>query len=619
MAGGFGFGGFSGTGPGGHLGDKNYGGEKLKIDKKIMLRLSKYVIPYWHLFLISLILVLLVSASGLARPYLIKVAIDSYISKAVNNLIPQGLAIEKIGQLGIVFAGLIAFEFLMRYTQMYILQLTGKKIIVNLRNEIFKHIQRLPIAYFDKNSVGRILTRATNDTEALNEMFTNVVVGFLQDIFLMAGIVVIMFKLDVKLTLISFTVLPIIAVVTVYFRKKAREIFGEIRTKLSAINSFLSEHLSGMKIIQAFNMQDKKQTQFEKLNKEYYDANYRQISLFGIFRPFMDVISLFALALLLWYGGKNIIGGTVQVGTLFAFINYINRFFQPIMELTEKYNIFQGAIVSSERIFSLLDEKEETGLENREDNTSANEFERLTGEIEFKNVWFAYIDENWVLKDVSFKIFAGQSAAFVGATGAGKTSIINLICGFYENQKGEILIDGIDIRKMSKNRLRRNIGLVLQDIFLFSGNIETNIKLFDESIDFDKVKQAAEYVNADSFIERLPEAYKSIVSEKGNTFSMGERQLISFARAIVRNPKILVMDEATSSIDTETENLVQEALAKIMKDRTTIAIAHRLSTIQKADIIIVIHKGEIAELGNHKELIGQKGMYYKLYELQYVD
>ena len=428
----------------------------------------------------------------------------------------------------------------------------------------------------------------------------------------MIGIVVVMFRLSFELTIITFLVLPLIAFASVLFRTKARKVFREMRAKLSAINAFMSEHIMGMKIIQAFNMQQKKFEEFEKINKEYYNANMRRVVVFGIFRPFMDVVRSLAVAILLWYGGRNILAGSLEFGTLYVFIDYIGRFFQPIMELTEEFNTLQSSMVSAERILNILGEEPE-----KEPEGEGVKRERIRGEIEFKNVWFVYQGDNWVLKDVSFKVEPGQSVAFVGATGAGKTSIINLLCGFYEHQKGQILIDGIDIRDMKKSELRSHIGLVLQDVNLFHGDIETNIKLFDDHISSEEVEQAAKYVNADGFIRALPGGYKHVLSEGGTTLSAGQRQLISFARALVKDPEILIMDEATSNIDTETEGLIQDALGRLMKGRTTIAIAHRLSTIQKADQIIVIHRGRIREKGNHQELLRQKGLYYNLYKLQY--
>lgn len=589
------------------------GRKRRQRDRRLFIRLTSYAKPYWHYFLVALILILLLSMSSLARPYLIKTAIDDNIVAADRGLIAPAQARQGIRTLGIIFFVLVAGELILGYVQTFLLQSTGKKIIMTIRNEVFSHLQHLPVSYFDKNPVGRIVTIVMNDTEALNEMYTEILVGFLQNVFVMVGILVIMFRLDVKLTFISLALLPLIAFVTILFRKKSREIFGQIRARLGKLNAFLSENLSGMKIIQAFNMQDEKRREFQDINMEYYNARQRQIKLFGLLRPLMDVVRSLILALLLWYGGKNIIRGRLQFGTLYAFINYINQFFNPIMNFTEGYNILQSAIVSANRLFGLMDHE----LEPEPEEDERVELEEVQGEIEFKNVWFAYEEDKWVLEDVSFKISPGQSVAFVGATGAGKTSIINLICGFYENQKGEILLDGINIKNIKKADLRRNIGMVLQDVFLFSGDIETNIRLFNKDISKRDVIEAAEYANANYFIDQLPKGYKNRVTEKGSTLSMGQRQLLSFARALVIDPKILVMDEATSSIDTETEILIQEALVKLMEGRTTIAIAHRLSTIQNADKIIVIHRGRIREMGTHSELLEKRGLYYNLYMLQY--
>lgn len=608
MAGGFGFGGMHGGKMGSYSKNEMTNGKIY--DGRLMKRLIKYAVPYWHLFFISLLLILAVSTSKLARPYITKIAIDSYIQKALEGIISIDSARSGIINLSMVFLLLIIIELIFSYLQTYILNFAGKKIVMNLRNRVFKHIQKLPLSFFDKNPVGRIVTRVTNDTDALNQMFTNVIVSLFQNIFVMAGIIVIMFNMSVKLTLVSFLVLPLMVTSTILFRKKAREIFREIRTKLATINAFLSEHVSGIKIIQLFNMQETKFSEFKGINDDYYRSNFKRVKVFGLFRPFMDIVRSLSLALLLWYGGRNIIAGVLEFGTLFAFTQYINQFFQPIMELTEKYNILQGSMVASERIFGILDRKPEPD----KDVLKKPETE---GRIEFRNVWFAYDENNWVLKNISFTINPGEMAAFVGATGAGKTSIINLLCGFYEIQKGEILIDGINIKNISKKNLRSNIGLVLQDVFLFSGDIETNIRLFEENISMEKVRQAAEYSNADHFIRHFPGGYKHPVNEKGTVLSAGQRQLLSFARALVFDPSILVLDEATSNIDTETEILIQEALTKLMKGRTSIAIAHRLSTIQKADKIIVIHKGKIRETGTHQELLNNKGLYYNLYQLQY--
>lgn len=582
-----------------------------KKDIQITKRLIKYVIPHWKGFFYSLILILIVSAASLARPYIVKIAIDSYINQGLSGSLTFDQSTAGIKLLGLIYFVLMTTELILSYFQTYILGNTGKKIIMNLREEVFNHIQKLPISYFDKNSVGRMVTRVTNDTDSLNEMFTDVGVGFIQNIFIMIGIIIVMANLNFRLTIICLLLTPLMFLVTLLFKKRAGVVFGEIRNKLALINGFISEHISGIKIIQIFNMQDKKYGEFEKVNKDYYNASLKEIVLFGVFKPFMGVVKNLSLALILLYGGVGLIKGIIEVGTLYAFINYINRLFQPIMELTDQYNTYQSSMISAGRLFNLLDEKTEKQPEKE------IQLQEVKGEIQFRNVWFAYEEENWVLKNISFKISQGQSVAFVGTTGAGKTSIISLICGFYEHQKGEILIDGINIKSIKKEDLRKNIGLVMQDVFLFAGSIETNIKLFNKNITSEDVKNAAKYVNADYFIENLSNGYNHEISEKGSTLSMGQRQLLSFARALVYNPAILVMDEATSNIDTETEGLIQEGIEKLRKNRTSISIAHRLSTIRNVDTIIVLHKGEIKETGNHEELVNKGGIYNKLHELQY--
>jgi ATP-binding cassette, subfamily B, multidrug efflux pump len=539
--------------------------------------------------------------SGIAQP----LTKEQYLSFRKYDL-------SGIKQISLWFLATIALGFIFNYIQVYILYFTGQKIIYNMRKELFTHLQKLSLSFFDKNPVGRLVTRVTNDIENLNEMYTAVLVNLFKDVFLLVGIIVVMLKMNYKLALVSFTVMPLIIIAAAIFRLKAREAYRLVRVKLAKINATLSENISGMRIIQIFKKEDFKYREFEDINQEHWGASMKELFVFAVFRPSMDLIYSLALALLIWYGGARVLGGALTFGVLFAFINYIDSFFKPIMDLTEKFNILQSAMASSERVFLLLDEEE--GIKNIGEPIKLG---KINGEIEFKNVWFAYKDENWVLRDVSFKIKPGETAAFVGATGAGKTSIISLISRLYDIQKGEILIDGKNIKEIDKYELRKQVGTVLQDVFLFTGDIKGNIRLNSPEISEETVKEVAKYVNADRFIERLPQGYHEEVMERGATLSSGQRQLLAFARALAFDPSILVLDEATSNIDTETEILIQDAINKVIRNRTTIVIAHRLSTIQHADNIIVLHKGKVREIGNHQDLLEKKGMYYDLYLLQY--
>ena len=514
--------------------------------------------------------------------------------------------------IGIIFILAIIAGFLFNFLQTYVLNYVGQTIIFNIRQEIFSHIQKMPIAFFDKNPVGRLVTRVTNDTETLNDMYTNVLVSLLKDFCILVGVIIIMFSMNTVLALIIIGAIPVVVLVTVFFRKNARKAYRRIRVALARINTVLSENISGMRVIQIFDRQKEKLEEFKKTNKEYYKATMGEVVVSGVFRPLIELISSATIAALLWFGGIRVLDGTLQFGVLFAFVDYVGQFFHPINDMAEKYNILQAAMASSERIFGILDtpgEPDEGSIEMDKD--------RIKGDIEFKNVWFAYNDDEWVLKDVSFKVPAGKTLAIVGATGAGKTSIINLLNRFYEIRKGQILMDGIDIRQIKKKSLRENVGMVLQDVFLFSGTVMENIRLNEDRISDEEVKKASAYVNADGFIQGLPNGYDEEVKERGATFSAGQRQLLAFARALAFDPSILILDEATANIDTETELLIQDALAKLTRNRTTIVIAHRLSTIQHADNIIVLHKGRIREMGNHQELLAKRGMYYNLYKLQY--
>lgn len=502
--------------------------------------------------------------------------------------------------------------FILNYFQTYILQYVGQKMVLNLRERLFEHTQGLSLSFFDKNPIGRLVTRITNDVEGINDMFTGALINLFKDAFLIIGILSAMFLLNVKLGFITVLSIPFIIIISSIFKKFDRDAYRSVREKLARINSSLSENISGMKTVQIFNKEDKKFREFNEIHSSYLSASLSQLTAFAIFRPAIDFLYSLVLAGIIWFGGLRVLRAEMPFGVLYAFVSYLTQFFQPIFDITEKYDVVQSAMASSERIFTLLD------MDDRIENSPAPiHLKEVHGKIEFKNVWFAYDDENWVLKDVSFTINPGEKVAFVGATGAGKTSIISLISRLYDIQRGEILIDGISIKKLDKYELRKNMACVLQDVFLFEGDIKSNIRLNNSSITDEAIIKSAQYVNADNFIEKLPHKYASYVNERGSTFSNGERQLIAFARAIAFNPPILVLDEATSNIDTETEVLIQDALNKITQNRTTIVVAHRLSTIKNSDKIIVLHKGSIREIGTHEELLAKGKLYYNLYKLQY--
>ena len=518
--------------------------------------------------------------------------------------------ISGMTKIGIIYILVLLLNTLCTYNQTMILQKTGQKIIYTIRNEIFHHIHSLPLRYFDTHPVGRIVTRVTNDVEALHEMYANILIRLFKNAVKIIGLAFVMLSMDLKLALYSFILLPIIGVLTFIFRTLSRKIHRSIRTKISMLNTFLSENISGMRLIQIFANEDLKFDEFKVKSKELYDANIKQLTVFAVFRPLIYFISQLALAIVLYNGGSSVINTTISIGSLYIFINYISNFFEPIQDLAEQFSTLQNAFASAEKIFVILDEK--NNILEKEDAKK----HQLKGKIEFKNVWFAYEKDEYVLKDVSFVINPGEKVAFVGATGAGKSSILNLIGRYYDIQKGQILIDDIDIKDMRIEDIRHAIGQVQQDVFIFTGDIKSNIRLLDESISNEVIKESAITANADKFISKLPNQYDEAVSERGSTLSAGQRQLLSFARTLAYDPTILVMDEATANIDTETELLIQDALEKLMHNRTTIMVAHRLSTIQHADNIIVMHKGKIREMGKHQELLKQDGIYKKLYELQ---
>lgn len=668
-------------------------------DGRLMRRLLQYARPYKWILMLCIGLILLITVSELAGPYIIKVAIDEhinvwdqpyavypahhsidagflwneerYVRLQPDSPLPVGAApaqvIEEgeqlllvpawldeakgwtvsqqgdtwlvqqgteqwvatpldqealtqfrqqdtaaLFQLALLYFTLLLFGFGLGYLQQYYLQKTSQRIIFNLRQEIFTHLQRLPLGFYDKNPVGRLVTRTTNDTEAINEMFSSVVVNLFKDVFILLGIMLIMLQLNVKLALLSFCTLPLIIASSLVYKKLARQAFREVKLKIARINATLNENITGMRIVHIFKREEAQHDQFDQINRSHLQSSLKELRTAAIFRPFMDFIYAFGLSLLIWFGGHDVLGGTLQFGVLYAFIDYINRFFQPINNLSERYTVLQSAMASAERIFQLLDQQD-----TLPDPEKPIEIPKIEGRVQFQNVYFAYQNDEYVLKDISFTVEPGETVAFVGATGAGKSSIINLLSRFYDIQKGHILIDGIDIRQMRKADLRRQIGVVLQDVFLFSGDIRSNIRLNQTNIPDEEVERVARYVNAHTFIEKLPQQYDEPVTERGSTLSAGQRQLLSFARTLLVDPAILVLDEATANIDTETELLIQDSLKKVSHGRTTFIIAHRLSTIQHADKIIVLHKGEIREMGNHQELLQQQGLYYNLYQLQY--
>lgn len=570
--------------------------------KSSTMRLIAYMKPYAHWVIFALLLVLGLTAFDLYRPMLVGNAIDTFGANGDYDVIIAT---------AIKYAVVLALSFAFNIAQTWILQKTGQNIILQMRKDLYRHIQSLGSRYFDITPVGKLVTRVTNDVEALNEMYSGILVQLFRNIVKIVGLAGVMLVLDVRLAAISFVLMPLVIGLTVLCQKIARNIYRLYRTRLTDINTFLSEHLSGMKIIQIFGRQERKFEEFHDKNTKLYKAFYREMLMYAVFRPLIYILSILSLMIVLWFGSRNVFDEIISVGTLYIFSNYIRSFFDPIQELAEQFSTLQSSIASAEKIFTVMDEDEFIPeVEN------PKQPDKIIGKIEFDHVWFAYDGENYVLKDVSFVINPGEKVAFVGATGAGKSSILNLIGRYYDIQKGHIYIDGIDIRQLSKKQLRSAIGQMQQDVFIFEGDVAYNIRLNDDAITDAQVKAAAEYVNASHFIEKLPQGYHEPVTERGATFSAGERQLLSFARTLAHNPSILVMDEATANIDTETEILIQEALEKLMDGRTTIMVAHRLSTIQHADCIMVMHKGRICERGTHRELLEQDGIYRKLYELQ---
>jgi len=642
-------------------------------DSRLMKRLLGYLRPYKWQVVVALVSIILKAGADVLGPYLTKTAIDKYLSATTHHSILDRFLSSSpligIAQLGATYFTLLLISFGLEYAQTYLMLCTGQKVMFDFRSQIFRHLQRMHIGFYDKNPVGRLVTRVTSDVDALNEMFTSGVVAIFDDIFVLLGIVIIMLGMSWWLALITFAVLPLIFWATMVFRKSVRDSYRRIRTAIARINAYLQEHVTGMVVLQLFNRERRAYRSFDRVNAQHMDAFKDAIMAYALYYPVVEILSSVAIAMVIYFGGFGVLRGAVTIGVLTAFMQYAQRFFRPIQDLSDKYNILQAAMASSERVFKLLD--------TPVDITSPAQPRQATGvgRIEFDHVWFAYrkiesaedaqlvgagnngqsapsgsnalasgssiSDGNgqphqlspsaasdqasateaydWILRDVSFTIEPGETIAIVGHTGAGKTTIISLLMRFYDIQRGAIRIDGVDIRQLELNDLRRRFGVVLQDPFLFSGTIEQNIRLGSAWITDEQIATAAENVNVADFIRSLPQSFRAPVLERGSTMSTGQKQLISFARALAHNPKILVLDEATSSVDTETEIRVREALSRMVEGRTSVIIAHRLSTIQRADKIIVMHKGQVREIGSHQELLAHRGIYWKLYQLQYKD
>jgi ATP-binding cassette subfamily B multidrug efflux pump len=573
-------------------------------DAVLMRRLLGYLRPYWRRVLVAFGAIVIGTAAALAQPYLIKIAIDEHIAIGRTD----GLA----GLAALYFA-ILSAAFTSEYIQTWTLQLTGQRIMFDLRMAIYDHLQRLDLKYFDRNPVGRLMTRVTSDVDVINDLFTAGVVTIFSDLFTLAGIMVILLIMNWQLALVAFMVLPLIAIVTQWFRKNVRESYRVVRGWIARINAFLQENITGMMTVQLFRRESLNFERFDEIDRKHRDANIESIFYYAVFYPAIEAISALSLALIMWYGGLRVMGGALTLGGLVAFVQYSQRFFRPISDMSEKFNVMQSAMASSERIFKLLDEPVVIKPPERPVSRPAP----AAGHIAFEHVWFAYNGTDWVLKDVSFEVRPGERVGIVGATGSGKTTLINLLLRFYDVQQGRITIDGVDLRHLDLADVRGLFSLVLQDVHLFSGTIADNIRLGDQTIDDDRVGRAAQAVHADGFIERMPGGFGAAVAERGSTLSVGQKQLLSFARALAFNPQVLVLDEATSSVDTETEILIRDALGVLMAGRTTIAIAHRLSTIQDMDKILVLHKGVVREAGTHQELLAARGIYFKLFQLQY--
>jgi ATP-binding cassette, subfamily B, multidrug efflux pump len=579
-------------------------------DARLMRRLLVYLRPYWRQVALAFVSIIVAAAAALAQPYLMKVAIDRHIATG---------QLDGLNRLAVMYFMVLAAAFAAEYIQTWTMQLTGQRIMFDMRMTIYRHLQRLDLKYYDRNPVGRLMTRVTSDVDVLNDLFTSGVVTIFGDVFTLVGIMAVMLWMNWRLALVAFAVLPLIAVITQWFRRHVRESYRTVRGLIARINAFLQENITGMSTVQLFRREGLNFDRFDEIDRRHRDANIDSIFYYAVFYPAIEAVSALASALIIWYGGASVLSGTLTLGALAAFLQYSQRFFRPISDMSEKFNVLQSAMASSERIFKLLDEPVRL---HSPAHPVARPSEVMSGHIVFDHVWFAYDSPDaarpeWILKDVSFEVKPGQRVGIVGATGSGKTTMINLLLRFYDVQRGRITIDGVDVRELDLNDLRSLFSLVLQDVHLFSGTIADNIRLGDPDITDSQIRDAARAVHADRFINALPDGYGAPVAERGATLSVGQKQLLSFARALAFNPRVLILDEATSSVDTETEILIRDGLTALMAGRTTIAIAHRLSTIQDMDQILVLHKGVIREAGTHQELLAERGIYFKLFELQY--
>jgi ATP-binding cassette subfamily B multidrug efflux pump len=580
-------------------------------DARLMRRLLEYLRPYWRQVILAFVTIIVSTVASLVQPYLIKVAIDRYISRR---------ELAGLDGLAALYLTVLVASFAAEYFQTWTLQLTGQRIMYDLRLVIYRHLQRLDLRYYDRNPVGRLMTRVTSDVDVLNDLFTSGVVTIFGDVFTLVGIMGMMLWMNWRLALVAFSVLPLIFFVTQWFRRNVRDSYRTVRGLIARINAFLQENITGMATVQLFRRERTNFVRFDAIDREHRDANIDSIFYYAVFYPAIEVVSTLATSLIIWYGGGSVLQNALTLGALVAFVQYSQRFFRPISDMSEKFNVMQSAMASSERIFKLLDEPVTIASPLQPKRRPAP----ALGHIRFEGVWFAYNQsdiasaaDNWVLRDISFDVRPGERVGIVGATGSGKTTLINLLLRFYDVTRGRITIDGVDIRELDLADVRGLFSLVLQDVHLFSGTIADNIRLGDPSIDDERVRHAARAVHAEPFIARLAEGYASAVAERGATLSVGQKQLLSFARALAFDPRVLVLDEATSSVDTDTELIIRDALHVLMADRTTIAIAHRLSTIQDMDKILVLHKGQLREFGTHQELLAQRGIYFKLFELQY--